>query len=69
MSITVFSQPFKFDIYDKNTGKLMMTRKCFLREIRQILEDHGLHFVEMEKTGSESWKITVDPDNRWKLDY
>ena len=58
-----------FDVYDKNTEKLIMTKKCFLKEIRKILEEHGLEFVEMDKTGSDSWKITVDPDSRWKLDY
>ncbi len=47
----------------------MMTHKCYLNEIKKILEDHGLEFVEMDKTGSESWTIIVNPDSRWKLEY
>ena len=69
MSIRIFSQAFKFNVYDKNTGKLMMTHKCYLNEIKKILDNHGLEFVEMDKTGSESWTIIVNPDSRWKLEY
>ena len=69
MSITIFSQPFKFDLFCKHSGKLILTYKCYLNEIRKILEEHGLEFIEMNKTGSDSWKVIVDPDDRWKLEY
>ena len=68
MSITIFSKQFKFDLYCKDSGRLIVSRECYLNEIRQLMEDNGLEFVEMDKSGSDSWKMIVESDARWSLE-
>ena len=67
MSIKIFSKAFRFDVYNINNMQLMLTRQCYLNEIKKILDDYGLEFIEMDKVGSDSWKITVNPDSRWNV--